>query len=237
MPLREHITRPLLPGKMYHLYNRGNEVGTRICFDEDNYRYFLRCLARKMNAYMQFYAFCVLPDHYHLMVRIRTEQEVLQAATRDIKQLRPDMARAWGLPPRMPICQFSENWQMYAPALRERVVAWAVAEQYRRCMLGYTKALNKRLGRRGSLMQKPFRRKLFEELASCKRLIRYIHQNPSRHGHVSDFRVWPWSSWQVYLGEGNTDLPRQEVFAWFGGRDGFVEWHRMVSQMKQIDEP
>lgn len=186
---------------------------------------------------MKFYAFCVLPDHYHLMVRIRSAHEVLQAAVQDIKQLRPDMARVWGLPPRMPICQFLENWQMYPPALCQRVVAWAVAEQYRRCMLGYTKALNKRLGRRGSLMQKPFRRKLFDELASCRRLMRYIHQNPSRHGYVSDFRSWPWSSWPVYMREGNIRLPRQEVFAWFGGREGFAKWHCMPSQSEQIDEP
>ena len=221
---------------MYHLCNRANEAGMRICYEEDNYAYFLRCLARKMSAYIQFYAFCILPDHYHLMVRIRSEREVLQAATRDIQQLRPDVARMLELPPHMPICQLSDNWQMY-PALRTRLAAWAVAEQYRRCMLGYTKALNKRLGCRGSLMQKPFRRKLFEEPASWKRLMRYIHQNPSRHGYVPDFRTWPWSSWQAYMRKGSTQLPRKEVFSWFGGKDGFAKWHAMASRMEIIDEP
>lgn len=83
-PLWDHITCPFLPGRMYHLCKRTNEPGTRIVFEEDNYRYFLRCPGKEDELLHKVYAFCMLPDHYHLMVHIWTEHEVLQAEQPEI---------------------------------------------------------------------------------------------------------------------------------------------------------
>ena len=65
---------PLLPGLYYHIYNRGNN-GTDIFFEERNYRYFLKLYERYIQPIAETFAYCLLPNHFHFLVRIRTDEE------------------------------------------------------------------------------------------------------------------------------------------------------------------
>jgi hypothetical protein len=57
-------------------------------------------------------------------------------------------------------------------------------------------------------------------------LIIYIHRNPSKHGFIDDFRMWPYSSYGATLSAGATFLVREKVFALFGGSEAFIEYHK-----------
>ncbi len=70
-------TAPLEPGIFYHLYNRGNNRETLFRYDE-NYRYFLALYARYAEPAFDTYAYCLLPNHFHLLVRVRSESEQAQ---------------------------------------------------------------------------------------------------------------------------------------------------------------
>ncbi len=56
-------------------------------------------------------------------------------------------------------------------------------------------------------------------------LIVYVHRNPEHHGLFDDFRQWRYSSYQVVLAEQPTQIARDEVLAWFGGRRAFLDAH------------
>jgi hypothetical protein len=58
-------------------------------------------------------------------------------------------------------------------------------------------------------------------------LVRYIHFNPQKHGLVSDFRAWPYSSYHAHLSNRATRLHREDVLGWFDGLQGFVSAHQM----------
>ena len=62
----------------------------------------------------------------------------------------------------------------------------------------YSKAVNRVYHRTGSLFQHPFKRKAVADPRYFRRVITYIHQNPQRHGLVSDYREWPFSSFHSY---------------------------------------
>jgi REP element-mobilizing transposase RayT len=89
----------------------------------------------------------------------------------------------------------------------------------------YAKAFNKANQRTGALFQRPFGRIEVTTEAYLYRLVTYIHQNPRRHGFVADFREWPYSSYHALLSEKATQLKREDVLAWFGGRDRLVAVH------------
>jgi putative transposase len=74
------MTRPtaLQCGEYYHIYNRGN-TWEDIFFDERNYDYFLRLYAKHVVPVAHTYAYCLLRNHFHVLVRIKTWEE--QAAT------------------------------------------------------------------------------------------------------------------------------------------------------------
>lgn len=57
----------LCPGNIYHIYNQGNNK-EKIFFGRDNYLYFLKKLRRKLYPHLEFLAYCLMPNHFHLMV-------------------------------------------------------------------------------------------------------------------------------------------------------------------------
>jgi len=62
---------PLCPGYFYHIYNRGNNR-EKVYFKPDNYRWFLDKFCEFMLDYLDIYAYCMLPNHFHFLVRAKT---------------------------------------------------------------------------------------------------------------------------------------------------------------------
>ncbi len=79
---------PLQFGKTYHLYNRGINRGN-IFFQERNYRYFLQLYAHHLSAYFDTFAYCLLWNHYHFAVRVKTEEEIIRAVTPGVATYKP----------------------------------------------------------------------------------------------------------------------------------------------------
>lgn len=60
----------LQPGKYYHIYSRGNNR-ENIFVEERNYRYFLHLYAEHIEPVAETYAYCLMKNHFHFLVRIR----------------------------------------------------------------------------------------------------------------------------------------------------------------------
>jgi putative transposase len=71
---------PLQRGRTYHIYNRGVNRENIFC-EERNYRYFLQLYARHVAPIAETYAYCLLGNHFHFLVRIRAPSEVEDPAT------------------------------------------------------------------------------------------------------------------------------------------------------------
>ena len=61
---------PLHLGETYHIYNRGNNR-ENLFLEERNYRYFLALYARHVAPIADTYAYCLLRNHFHFLVRIK----------------------------------------------------------------------------------------------------------------------------------------------------------------------
>ena len=66
---------PLEHGKYYHVYNRGNNR-ENIFAEERNYPYFLKLYAHHIEPIADTFAYCLMRNHFHLLVRIKTEEEI-----------------------------------------------------------------------------------------------------------------------------------------------------------------
>lgn len=88
----------------------------------------------------------------------------------------------------------------------------------------------------GKLFEGRFRRKPVEDACYFVTLVRYIHQNPQRHGLVDDSRDWPFSSYGAVLSDRPTRVQRQTVLDWFDGRAGFLEAHERAVDETAIEE-
>ncbi len=67
--------QPILHGNYYHIYNRGNN-GIDVFLDNDSYYYFLRLYAKYVEPVAETFAWCLLKNHFHLLVRIKNKNEI-----------------------------------------------------------------------------------------------------------------------------------------------------------------
>jgi putative transposase len=175
-------------GKYYHVINRGNN-GDNLFYHPKHYHYFLQKYAELLSDYIDTFCYCLLPNHFHLLVRVR-----------------------------------SDNYR-----INLRNDGQVVSNQFRKFFLGYAQAINKQEGRTGSLFQKNFKRLLVEDDDYRRYLVFYIHFNPQKHGIDLDFKHYSYSSYQSLLCNRPTKMKREEVIAWFGSEEKFIEAHDVPS--------
>lgn len=70
MPKREV---PFLKDHFYHIYNRGINRGL-IFFSDRNYYYFVDRLKKFVYPYASIIAYCLMPNHYHLLIKVKDEK-------------------------------------------------------------------------------------------------------------------------------------------------------------------
>ncbi len=56
-------------GNLYHIYNQGNNR-QKIFFNEKNYHFFIRKIGFYILPYTDILAWCLMPNHFHLMVLV-----------------------------------------------------------------------------------------------------------------------------------------------------------------------
>ncbi|WP_018127292.1 transposase [Balneola vulgaris] len=59
-------------GHSYHIYNQGNNR-EKIFYERENYLYFLKKLKSKVTPHSDILAWCLMPNHYHLLVQVKTD--------------------------------------------------------------------------------------------------------------------------------------------------------------------
>ena len=61
------------PGVVYHVFNRGNNQ-ENIFIEEKNYHFFFTLLKKYLLPVADIYAYCLLKNHFHFVLRIKDEE-------------------------------------------------------------------------------------------------------------------------------------------------------------------
>ncbi len=129
----------LEPDFYYHIFNRGNNKED-IFKADDNYFYFLKLLKKHIVPVADVYAYCMLKNHFHMVVRIKSVEELKSS-----------------------IKSFNEN---------------KLSQPFSNLFNAYTKAINKRFNREGSLFKVRFKRHRILDEDYLRNVIIYLHLNP-----------------------------------------------------------
>jgi REP element-mobilizing transposase RayT len=90
----------------------------------------------------------------------------------------------------------------------------------------YTKAINKKYNREGSLFKVRFKRERITEENYLKNVIIYTHLNPVKHGFTNNYSEYKYSSFQSLISSKPTLLKRNEVIEMFGDFEIFLYVHQ-----------
>ena len=168
---------PLEFGCYYHIYNHAN--GEDLLFrEEKNYTFFLEKYHQHMDPVVETVAWCLMPNHFHLLVRIKNEEEIARTFLKHRSFLKFETLEK--------LEKFDDQSKF-------------ISKQFSNFFSCYTQAFNKVYHRRGSLFLKNFKRKEITDDNYFRNLILYIHNNPVHHGFAIDFEKYPWTSYHSFI--------------------------------------
>lgn len=204
-------------GHIYHIYNQGNNRQT-IFFEREHYLFFLRKIKEFVCPYADVIAWCLMPNHFHLMVEVKETTISANTTSGGATQ-----------------SQQRTHRMTQSQPMSEQNLNMAIAIMLR----SYTRAINKQQNRSGSL----FRPKTKAECISKTEGITpsfyntqygtiinthnseteypqvcfdYIHQNPVRARIVRNVEDWEFSSYRDYAGMRNGTLINRLCGAKYG---------------------
>ncbi len=194
----------LEPDKYYHIYNRGIN-GETIFKSDRNKDFFLQKVNQLLLPVCNVYCYCLLSNHFHLLVKIKPESELYSL----VRVQNPDKA------------SYSDKGI--------HAVHNIFSKQFSRIFNSYSQAFNKENSRHGALIESPFRRKEITSEAYLRNTVMYIHQNPQLHKLTKDFRTFKYSSYQTIINDVPAFLSGQDVVGWFDDRDNFILCHQKIT--------
>ena len=107
--------------------------------------------------------------------------------------------------------------------------------QFRRFLGTYTKTINKIYQRSGHLFDSRYSRISVKSDHHFFQLIAYIHQNPENHGIVSDYKYWPFSSYNSYFKKDRRSMLARELFSDEELYNTIMDMHEIKSSIFEVN--
>ena len=208
----------LEPNTYYHIYNRAN--GNDLLFkNEENYRFFLKKVALYIQPIADIYCWCLMPNHFHFLIKIKTEDDLFSLPKFKIGVNEVDVSLTYTK------FETSDKLSNGIPLDKLELKKY-LSKQFSNLFSSYTQAFNKVNNRKGSLFIKNFKYKEVASNAYLSNLILYIHANPVHHGFVKQIQDWQFSSFHTFLSDKPTNLNRIDTLEIFNGIENFMVYHK-----------
>jgi len=216
-------------GNLYHIYNQGNN-GQKTFFSNDNYLYFLTKIKNHILPHAEILAWCLMPNHFHLMVYVHTVEISVQNTQSDSmtqSHTITGVAKNDSMTPSHSIT--------IPPKKKTRTFNNSIGSLLR----SYTRAVNLQLNRYGSLFKQHTKAECITKMEGItpsffntlhgtvinRQLIEneypqvcfdYIHNNPVKAGLVTKPEEWLYSSCCDFKGLRNGKLISRQRVEEFG---------------------
>ncbi len=205
-------------GYLYHIYNQGNNR-QKIFFNRENYLFFLKKIRGHVKPYCDVLAWCLMPNHFHLMVRVNRcgSEGFAEKNTKGIT-----------------VNQFSDKDKSQINASSETLAGGSLNHSIGVMLRSYTNSINNLQSRSGSLFRKKtkaiclncpkgitpvyfdteFGTQIYRDVPEkqyAQVCFNYIHQNPVKAGLVRFPEDWEFSSYADYAGLRGGQLVNKKV--------------------------
>lgn len=194
-------------GHIYHIFNQGNNH-QRIFFKRENYLFFLKKIEMHILPYADVLAYCLMPNHFHLMVYVR-QVKIGSDSSGSATQSRTPTATLNSTQSRTPITNLNKSIGIllasYTRAIniqenttgslfRDKTKTECLTDNFTITPSFYSTSY-------GALINIPNPEKEYPQVC-----FNYIHNNPVKAGLVNNPGDWEFSSFQDYYGSGEKKL-------------------------------
>jgi putative transposase len=199
------------PNSFYHLYNHAisNE---RLFLCDDNFRYFLEKYFIYTQPFAHTFAYCLMPNHFHVLIRIKDENDLWNNLFFDSMDS---------------LAQKSD----FNTILHQKI-----SKQLSNFFNAYAKAFNKMYNRDGKLFRNSMQYKEIDNISYLKNLIHYIHLNPVMHCFVKYAEEWTFSSFNTFVDNCRNINADKHILTLFSDHEDYKRFHKQFVDKKLIAE-
>lgn len=228
----------LTPDTTYHIFNHAN--GFENVFREpENYRYFLEKYRLYISPIAETYAYCLMPNHFHLVVRIR-KREIIETLIYNKKSIELNSSNSSNSnfskvlnfgkvdfgSGRVDFKKVEEN----KPIIGDYKIEKFISKQFANLFSCYTQSFNKVFERMGSLFIKNFKRRLILGIQDFLDAIIYVHRNPVHHRFRDHYGEWDYSSYLEIINNRSNIVEVEKLLRITNGIENFIDLHHLNLQ-------
>ena len=205
-------------GGIYHIYNQGNNR-QRIYYSRENYLFFIRKLRTHILPFADILAWCLMPNHFHLMVEVRVAEMENPFARREGFTWSETLSNPTLSNPTLsnPTLSNPTLVKLEGESIRTPTTMVTLNHSIGILLRSYTRAINIQEKRTGSLFRKKtkaicvneingitsdwhssfgvtFMKVYIPEYQYPQVCFNYIHSNPVKAGLVAKAEDWEFSS-------------------------------------------
>jgi putative transposase len=190
-------------GNIYHIYNQGNNR-QMIFFEEENYFMFLRKMRDYIIPYADIIAWCLMPNHFHIMVYVNSVEIIQKSDSLSQRETICKEVKSDSLSQRETICK--DKLRTFNNSIGFLIRS-------------YTQAINKQKNRTGSLFKAHTKAECVTKIEGITPTFfgsqinvripekeypivcwNYIHNNPVTARIVDKAEDYKYSSYRDYIG-------------------------------------
>ena len=239
------VTEPLEYGHTYHIYNRGIN-GTDLFLCNRDYEHFLELYTQYISPIADTYAWALLKNHFHILVRIKDKEEI-KSFTTDLSVCETDLSvceaadsvetgnRKISTLTGLRRCQVGGSSSTLTGSNEHCQVVPVPSRQFSHLFNAYARYFNIRTERHGGLFETPFRRIRVNTERYFRQLVFYIHHNPVKHGFAEHILDWGWSSYLTIISVKPTRLSRETVLGYFDDAANFKTYHQQEHDLRYME--
>lgn len=190
-------------GDFYHIYNRGANR-ENIFFEQEDYDVFLKKYFYYLYPSVETLSWCLMSNHFHALIRIRTVSEQVELYKKFVESFKS--GRFHG---------------RFSPEIK----SYNASRQLAHFMNSYTRFLNRKMNRKGTLIEGPIKRIKISSDSHLTHLICYIHRNPIHHGLTESYSEYTYSSYTDFINGRSSFTTKNKVLDLFEGIENFIDAH------------
>lgn len=225
-------------GHLYHIYNQGNNR-QKVFLERENYLFFLRKIHKHVVPFADILAWCLMPNHFHLMVHVNQvgvdEQLVIGATPRATQSRSRNRVEV----PETPSPTLSRTRSEIESRTRNIEKPMSFNKSIGIMLASYTRAINKQQNWSGSLFRSESKAVCLTEINGISPAwitnmgiteitvdvpdidypnvcFNYILNNPVKDGLVKRPEDWEFSSYSDFIGIRKGNLINRNCIQEFG---------------------
>lgn len=191
-------------GYLYHIFNQGNNR-QKIFFNRDNYFFFLKKISEFICPYADIAAYCLMPNHFHLMVLVKEVELFTDPMTTSHRISKRTLNYSIAIMLRSYTRAINKQQNSSGSLFRPKTKAECI-----NCPDGITPSFISGKSRVTKTYIRP------TEMQYPRVCFEYIHNNPVKAGLVQSQTEWEFSSAMDYSGQRQGKLVKKEIAEEYG---------------------